>query len=427
MNPQSSEADTFKKDNKRQRSSVWNYFKRVSINGVNRAECLQKECGKTFSLVNWSTSALFKHLRDIHKIENLKKNTNGRVIIGRIQHKLSKAQKKKLDSLAIEAIIKDGRSFNDFNKTGLKRFLQYAIPGYNPIHRNNVHENLRKLYLSHRKIMINDLSNVSDIAITVDFWSDRKSQSYLVLTGHYVDEAFKSISTVLQFSTFDKRHFSDLIGKEIEQQLIDLNIFHKVTTITCDNAPNMLGLFQHLSRDIIRIPCMAHVLHLILCNGLNIWETGEVDDSNNTTAKRKNNKEKHEFDEGLSQSVRKMSIGGDDVSTLDQQNSQDSEEDVSGVACFIISICFPFQISEDEIESDEENGAAEGAEGTETNGGKDSEKKDGEDEIESDDSDFEDDKIEDNFQFGVVTNAADTQERASIIVERQIGYILRSK
>ncbi|CAF1229855.1 unnamed protein product [Adineta steineri] len=408
-------------------SSVWNYFKRVSINGVNRAECLQKECGKTFSLVNWSTSALFKHLRDIHKIENLKKNTNGRVIIGRIQHKLSKAQKKKLDSLAIEAIIKDGRSFNDFNKTGLKRFLQYAIPGYNPIHRNNVHENLRKLYLSHRKIMINDLSNVSDIAITVDFWSDRKSQSYLVLTGHYVDEAFKSISTVLQFSTFDKRHFSDLIGKEIEQQLIDLNIFHKVTTITCDNAPNMLGLFQHLSRDIIRIPCMAHVLHLILCNGLNIWETGEVDDSNNTTAKRKNNKEKHEFDEGLSQSVRKMSIGGDDVSTLDQQNSQDSEEDVSGVACFIISICFPFQISEDEIESDEENGAAEGAEGTETNGGKDSEKKDGEDEIESDDSDFEDDKIEDNFQFGVVTNAADTQERASIIVERQIGYILRSK
>ncbi|CAF4132250.1 unnamed protein product [Adineta steineri] len=122
-----------------------------------------------------------------------------------------------------------------------------------------------------------------------------------------------------------------------------------------------------------------------------------------------------------------MSIGGDDVSTLDQQNSQDSEEDVSGVACFIISICFPFQISEDEIESDEENGAAEGAEGTETNGGKDSEKKDGEDEIESDDSDFEDDKIEDNFQFGVVTNAADTQERASIIVERQIGYILRSK
>ncbi|CAF1449689.1 unnamed protein product [Adineta steineri] len=402
MSAQSSEADTFKKDNKRQRSSVWNYFKRVSINGVNRAECLEKECGKTFSLINWSTSALFKHLRDIHKIDNLKKVANGRVIIGRIQHKLSKAKKKKLDNLAIEAIIKDGRSFNDFNKTGLKRFLQYAIPGYYPIHRNNVQENLRKLYYTHRKIMLNDLSNVSDIAITIDFWSDRKCQSYLVLTGHYVDEAFKSNSTILQFSTFDKRHFSDLIGKEIEQQLVDLNIFHKVSAITCDNAPNMLGLFQHLSRDIIRIPCMAHVLHLIICNGLNIWEKGEDDDFNNTTQKCKNNKEKHEFDEGLTQSVRKMSIGGgDDANTLDQQNSQESEEDASGA-----------EVTEDEIELDDENGGTEGAEGTETNVGGD-----GVGESESDDSDFEDDKIEDNFQFGVVTNAIDTQERTTCLVE----------
>ncbi|CAF4612781.1 unnamed protein product, partial [Rotaria sp. Silwood2] len=108
------------KNNNRLKSPVWNYFKRVLINGVYRAQCLEKGCSKTFSLINWSTSSLFKHLRDVHKIENLKKNTNGRVIVGRVVPKLSKTTKKKLDHLAIEAVIKDGRSFNAFNKSGFR-------------------------------------------------------------------------------------------------------------------------------------------------------------------------------------------------------------------------------------------------------------------------------------------------------------------
>ena len=111
------------------KSPVWNYFERVLIDGVYRARCLKNGCDKTMALINWSTSPLFKHLRDIHQIQNLKKKSNGRVIVGRITRKLSKIKKKKLDDLAAEAIIKDGRSFNDFNKTGLKHFLQFAIPG----------------------------------------------------------------------------------------------------------------------------------------------------------------------------------------------------------------------------------------------------------------------------------------------------------
>jgi hypothetical protein len=115
------------------RSPVWRYFKRVTINEINRAQCLVDGCSKILSMPNWSTSALYKHLRYVHKIDNLKKRSNGRVIVGRVVHKLTRTKKKKLDHLALEAIIKDGRSFNDFNKSGLKRFLQYAIPGNNEI------------------------------------------------------------------------------------------------------------------------------------------------------------------------------------------------------------------------------------------------------------------------------------------------------
>lgn len=171
--------------------------------------------------------------------------------------------------------------------------------------------------------MMNTLSKVSSLSVTVDFWSDRRARSYLVLTGHYIDDNFQSNSTVLQFSTFDKRHFSDFIGKEIEKQLVDLGIFDKVTAITCDNASNMLGLFQHLSREIKHIPCMAHILHLVICNGLGLWK--RVDEKKEKNQDKSDDSEAVDrFDESLSQSVKTMSI---------QSNGDEQEqEDWSGAA-----------------------------------------------------------------------------------------------
>ncbi|CAF3428184.1 unnamed protein product [Rotaria socialis] len=419
------QGNTNKKGNP-MRSPVWQYFKRISINGVYRTQCLENGCDKTLALINWTTSPLFKHLRDVHKIHNLKKNSNGRVFVGRVKHKLAKTKKKKLDNLAVEAIIKDGRSFNDFNKTGLKQFLQYAIPGYKPVHRNNVQQKLRSLYYLHHKLLENTLSNVSDIAITLDFWSDKKLKSYLVLTGHFLDEDFQSKSTILQFSSFDQRNFSDLIGEEIEKQLVDLNIFDKITTITCDNAPNMLGLFNHLSRDIKRIPCVAHVLHLTICNALGIWQEGEDNDLNRTTDKSNNNISENEFDEGLTQSVRKMSLDGD---ISGQQNNQESDEqDVFGDETSEDEVGWD---DEDKMTIDNEGGEKFGDEGGEKFGDEGGEKfgeKGGEkggDEYESDGSDFEKDEIEDNFQVGLKTSVNDVQDDASTTAEQQIAYVLR--
>ena len=120
--------------------------------------------------------------------------------------------------------------------------------------------------------MIDPLSKLSSISISTDFWSDSKGMSYLVLTGHFTSDQFDTNSTILRFSTFQKRHFSDTIGIEIENQLIELKIFDKVTSITCDAAPNMVKMFDFFSRsDIIRVRCQAHLLHLVVCNGLDLW------------------------------------------------------------------------------------------------------------------------------------------------------------
>ena len=202
----------------------------------------------------------------------------------------------------------------------------FFFKGYKIIHRNVVQKRLNGLFDSYRKSMITDLSNISSLSVTADFWSDRRARSYLVLTGHYVDDNFHSNSTILQFSTFDKRHFSDVIGKEIEKQLKDLGTFEKVTAITCDNAPNMLGLFQYLSREIKHVPCMAHILHLVICNGLCLWKRLE-EHKGNIQHRSADSEGVDRFDGSLSQSVKTMTITTNDNEQEDRNDSQDARSD----------------------------------------------------------------------------------------------------
>ena len=165
--------------------------------------------------------------------------------------------------------------------------------------------------------MIDTLSKISFIAVTTDFWSDKKQDSFLVLTGHYVDDKFFQQTTVLRFSTFAKRHYSPLIGQEIEKQLHELKIFDKVTTITCDGAPNMIALFDFLSRtDINRIQCMAHKIHLVACNGLDLWlKRLHITEENSSSI--------IDVDEHLSQTVRTININKD----IEDEEEEEEDED----------------------------------------------------------------------------------------------------
>ena len=146
-------------------------------------------------------------------------------------------------------------------------YLDYILP-----HCNTINKRLKHLHAKHSISLIDSLSKLSFISISTNFWSDSKGTSCMVLTGHFMSGESDSNSTILRFSTFEKRHFSDIIGVEIENQLTELNIFDKVVSITCDGAPNLIKRFDFFScPDITRIRCQARLLHLIVCNALNLW------------------------------------------------------------------------------------------------------------------------------------------------------------
>ena len=168
------------------------------------------------------------------------------------------------------------------------------------------------------------LSKVHFIAVTTDFWSDNKGLSYLVLTGHYINQEFNLNSTILHFSSFQKFHFSELFGAEIEKQLIELNIFEKVTSIACDSGPNMIKMFDYLTgSDIIRIRCQAHFLHLIVCNGLGRWF-----DKKKNTKSTTDEINLIDPEERLSQSLQTINIV-DNEDSIGKEDHIESNDDVS--------------------------------------------------------------------------------------------------
>ncbi|CAF1371007.1 unnamed protein product, partial [Didymodactylos carnosus] len=100
-------------------SKVWEYFNRVENEASLQAECII--CKQRLKTPNYSTS-LFKHLLK-HGIEYEK----GGMLCTRTSA-MSKEQKRKLDDLAIKAIVQGGRSFGDLRKLGISKFIQQCAP-----------------------------------------------------------------------------------------------------------------------------------------------------------------------------------------------------------------------------------------------------------------------------------------------------------
>lgn len=105
----------------RLRSPVWQYAKKIS---KDKAQC--NKCNKFIKTGNGGTTALKKHLIDIHGLVSLTSSSSRTKFE---KQSIPRERKIRLDNLANMAIIEDGRSFGDLRKNGIRKFLAEAIPG----------------------------------------------------------------------------------------------------------------------------------------------------------------------------------------------------------------------------------------------------------------------------------------------------------
>ncbi|CAF3936033.1 unnamed protein product [Rotaria sp. Silwood2] len=185
----------------------------------------------------YSDANLRSHLARQHKLKHVLYPSQC------LQHQikpqlLSDDMKKKIDNALICAIIKDSCPFGDFQKAGFQHFLQVVLSdtNYKAPHRTTIRKRMAILYRSYRKALIDELSSVSDLALTADSWSSPCRVHFVCITAHYYDKEFGYISKVISFRRFIGRSFAVRLRQFIRSKLKKLKISNKICSFTTDNG-----------------------------------------------------------------------------------------------------------------------------------------------------------------------------------------------
>ncbi|CAF1292438.1 unnamed protein product, partial [Didymodactylos carnosus] len=201
-------------DQSRAPANVWLYATRAADG--KSATC--NICAANIKTNRYSTTTLRSHLVSQHGKTELK--LPSREIKEECDCRLPPQEKKKLHDLCIRCIVQDGRAFGDLSKPGIPRLIHAIVPVFIGTH-----------YDPAKK------------------WSDR-ARNFTKDTSDPI-----SASNIVQ---------------AIKTILKDLGIYTKVITITCDGASNMVKACEGFP-SIQQIWCVAHRLHLVICNALGFW------------------------------------------------------------------------------------------------------------------------------------------------------------
>ena len=185
--------------------------------------------------------------------------------------KISPEKKRQLDEAAIEFIISDGRSWGDFKRPGMAKFLSLAIPGYTGPSSRTVQRRVAKLYVTKHRDLKNEIAQVPHLSITIDLWRSARCHHYLCITAHWLGTSFNLRGKVLSFRKFKGRHLSSRIRTHMKRVFVAYDLTSKMVATTTDNGANVKAATTQIRLFGVRFHCLAHALNLTIHKGLLLW------------------------------------------------------------------------------------------------------------------------------------------------------------
>ncbi|KAK9671623.1 hypothetical protein RND81_12G043100 [Saponaria officinalis] len=277
----------------KKRSWLWDHFNEVIIDGKKRVGCryyTSNVCGDSKS----GTSVMKNHLdRCLEYPPNIIDKSQKHLALQSDPtttdatdiHDRAFNQQDTRKALS-KMIIIDERPFKMVEHEGFRLFMSVACPHFKIPSRWTVARDCVALYLEDKHKLKTYFSNFSSrICLTTDTWSSCQNLGYMCLTAHFVDHDWKLRNKIINFCPI-VGHTGEIIGKAIENCMIEWGITTKVLTVTVDNATaNNVGLDYLRERlrswngtvlegKFLQMRCAAHILSLTVREGLK-----EADDS----------------------------------------------------------------------------------------------------------------------------------------------------
>jgi hypothetical protein len=150
-----------------------------------------------------------------------------------------------------------------------------------------------------RTQLVADLAlTCSTIALSIDVWTSKNSKAILGVIGHWLTPQFEYREQVLEFTELSGVHSGENMAELLQRMLVELQIEHKLLTITADNASNNETLMSELYFNLTEkfttenssvshkkrlrfngvdsyVRCLAHVLNLIVSDILSALKSGD--------------------------------------------------------------------------------------------------------------------------------------------------------
>ncbi|KAL5555096.1 hypothetical protein UlMin_037332 [Ulmus minor] len=277
---------------RKQTSVVWNHFSKRKCDGLWKAVC--NYCDKKLGGESKNGT---RHLHDHFKrcplrtqrhitqsMLNPNKKIEGKSTLGTYNFDPEEARKK-----LAQMIIRHEYSLSMVDHEGFVEYSNTLQPMFKVVSRNTIRSDILKMYKAEKVKAIKLIEdNKSRIAITTDMWTaSNQKKGYMVVTAHYIDDSLILQSKILRFMYVPCPHNAETISDALMGCLMDWNVDRKLSTLTVDNCttndaaiPIMKDkLFSSglmLSGDFFHMHCAAHILNLIVKDGMSILDKGIV-------------------------------------------------------------------------------------------------------------------------------------------------------
>ncbi|XP_039051009.1 zinc finger BED domain-containing protein RICESLEEPER 2-like [Hibiscus syriacus] len=170
---------------------------------------------------------------------------------------------------------------------GFRKFVSGLQPLFKVPSRNTVKTDILKIYEFERQRTMKLLGrNTSRVAITIDMWTaNHQRKGFMAVTAHFIDDQWNLQSQIMRFIYVPCPHTTDVLAEMLYGYLCDWNLDRKLSTLTVDNCTTNDSIIHKLLEklplrslmlkgQLFHMRCCAHILNLIVQDGLSIIEEG---------------------------------------------------------------------------------------------------------------------------------------------------------
>ena len=235
-------------------SSTRSHFILPEERGTGTYKCKCKHCGVLITTVDTTTSNLMRHLQRKHSDKLVKAQpklatvckqpTIGACVTQRAKYKQNDPKQQRFlrnlpmfvaSSLQSFSVVDD----EEFRNMIMDLDSRIVCPSRKHLSTKLIPDKALEM----QKSLISQLSDCTEISMTIDIWTNRQMRSYIGITAHFIRE-WKLQNAMLVCKRFTGRHTADNIVAQYEEVINAFHIRGKITNIVTDNASNMIKAFR---------------------------------------------------------------------------------------------------------------------------------------------------------------------------------------